>query len=56
MNDDELEGKLFVKKEGLLVPVYDGFAHGYLNGNRFVPLSIPSEVAYEKHWINEKYP
>jgi hypothetical protein len=55
MNDNnELEGKIFVKKEGLLVPIYDGFTHGYLNGNRFVPLSIPSEVAYEKYWLNEK--
>lgn len=52
-DNNELEGKLFVKKEGLLVPAYDGFMHGYLNGNRFVPLSIPSEVAYEKYWLNE---
>lgn len=33
-------------------PTSNGFTHGYLNGNSFVPLWVPLNIAYQKHWGN----
>jgi len=49
--DSRLDDKLFTQRtDGLFVPSYDDFKHGYLNGdNKVIQLSVPTHVAQQMH-------
>ena len=44
-----LEPELFNEINGLFVPNYSEFTHGYY-GNEFIPLSVPTRIVHENHW------